>query len=164
MHEDWNDVVAEARKRCRARRARVLAHPQIAAKLTQPPLRYRDPSFWTGYIPPKIIEGPSGPIENRSPERRALIEICNEVIEAERQAAAGGEIQTAASPGSVTGPQLTRLHIMFAEAQITERADKLDYCQVQTGRPIESTKQLSQNEASIVMDMLAAIIEMEKQA
>lgn len=42
----------EGRTRAAHRRARVLAHPDIAEALTEPPLRYTTADKWEGHIPP----------------------------------------------------------------------------------------------------------------
>lgn len=63
------------------RRALVLAHPDLAAKLTEPPLAHSSPEKWTGYIPQAITC--TGAI-NTSPVRAQLVAI---VAEAERRAA-----------------------------------------------------------------------------
>lgn len=44
-----------------ARRDRVLAYPDLAQRLTQPPIGLEDPTQWTGWIPPQTIpEGVCG--------------------------------------------------------------------------------------------------------
>jgi len=58
------------------RRRAVLAHPDLAARLTEPPLAYSDPSRWTGYIPPEMWQQ----LPNRSPRRTALVEIYEEAL------------------------------------------------------------------------------------
>jgi hypothetical protein len=40
----------------RDRRDRVLRYPDLAARLTQPPLNYRRPEDWQGWIPPEALE------------------------------------------------------------------------------------------------------------
>lgn len=67
------------------RRALVLKHPDLAAKLTEPPLRHTLPEHWTGYIPPAHdpeTYGGGQPL-NTSPARAALVAL---VAEAERRA------------------------------------------------------------------------------
>jgi hypothetical protein len=39
-----------------ARRARVLRHPDLARRLTEPPLDYRRAEDWSGWIPPAHLE------------------------------------------------------------------------------------------------------------
>jgi hypothetical protein len=90
------------------RRASVLAHPDLAARLTQPPLNYARPDQWNGYIPPATVDlGESealrtvgiggrgeqvvrfnqlgrrtrGEQENDAPERAALLDISREAWE-----------------------------------------------------------------------------------
>lgn len=57
-----------------ARRINVLAHADLAEKLTQPPIGYKQPEQWNGYIPPDTSEGR----HNRSPRREALLELVDE--------------------------------------------------------------------------------------
>lgn len=51
-------AAAKARSDAKARRARVLRHPDLAKRLTQRPLSYEQPEQWNGYIPP--LHGPWG--------------------------------------------------------------------------------------------------------
>jgi hypothetical protein len=83
------------------RRAAVLAHGDLAARLARPPLCYRRPGDWNGYIPPVVAldddggilrrveqngravfnqlgRRSSGIVYNDTPERAALIEISTE--------------------------------------------------------------------------------------
>lgn len=69
----WSNVDPE----CQARRELVLRHPEIATRLTQPPLRYSRPEVWNGWVPPFMW----GEQINNSPRRAALIVI---VAEAEK--------------------------------------------------------------------------------
>lgn len=76
------------------RRALVLRHPDLAARLCQPPLRHTTPEHWTGYIPPAydaVALGGTQPI-NTSPARAALVAL---VAEAEQRAAAERKDQAA---------------------------------------------------------------------
>ena len=58
------------------RRAAALKHPDLAARLTQPPLSWSRPERWNGYIPPRMWqESP-----NDSPRRVALVEIAAEAM------------------------------------------------------------------------------------
>lgn len=82
----WAQPIREAREACEARRARVLAHPDIADLLTKPPLKFARPEQWTGYIAPAVIESGRGTVTNTSPRRAALIAICQAVAEREREA------------------------------------------------------------------------------
>lgn len=164
--QHMSDGVRYERERARVRRARVLAWPAIAARLTEEPLNYKWPEQWNGYVPPANRAGGSVEETNVSIRRQALIDICNEVAEAERHRDETGEgpaeIVTPSMPGSITPKMLTRLHIMFTEAGISERDDKLGYCQSVIDRPIDSTKSLSRNEASQVMNALEQIINPEE--
>ncbi|MFF5404576.1 hypothetical protein ACFY8K_16955 [Streptomyces misionensis] len=69
------------------RRALVLKHPDLAERLTQPPINHITPQHWTGYVPPAHDPenyGGGRPI-NTSPIRAALAAL---VEEAERRASA----------------------------------------------------------------------------
>lgn len=68
------------------RRALVLKHPDLAARLTEPPLRHTLPEHWTGYIPPSHDAPSVGGYQpiNTSPARAALAAI---LAEAEARAA-----------------------------------------------------------------------------
>lgn len=87
-----------------ARRARVLAHPDLVQRLTERPLRFTDPYRWNGWIPPRSLpEEPCGSecgrhsrgacsathqaSLNDSPYRRALVEIAAEAYRRELQPA-----------------------------------------------------------------------------
>lgn len=59
---------------CARRRAAVLRWPDLAARLTEPPISHATPDAWTGYIPPATFNG--GP--NTHPARRALIDLTTE--------------------------------------------------------------------------------------
>jgi hypothetical protein len=78
-------------RRNRDYKARVLAHPDIAARLTEPPMRYTRPDQWSGYIPPQWIAGAGdNPAEGRlntSPYRAQLVDIMTELVQRERQQA-----------------------------------------------------------------------------
>lgn len=98
-----NNTWAEAIKQLQAAKAReiadrrelVLRYPDIAAKLTERPLRFSRPEAWNGYIPPKLTPDRDGYRLNTSPFRAALVAICAEAEQRERD---GGE-QT-----RITGP------------------------------------------------------------
>lgn len=73
------------RREAAERRKLVLAHPDLAARLTRPPLDYKTPDQWSGHIPPLMIEGPYDPrsprgawIRNPSPQRIHLVAIVRE--------------------------------------------------------------------------------------
>jgi hypothetical protein len=44
---------AEYKAESEARRERVLKYPDLAKRLTEPPLSFRTPQDWNGYVPPK---------------------------------------------------------------------------------------------------------------
>lgn len=76
----WRRQYADAEAARKARRAAVLAHPDLAERLTQPPLSYAKAEQWNGGIPPKHSpEDAGGRVKpNDSPRRAALVEICEE--------------------------------------------------------------------------------------
>ena len=65
---DWT---AQESRTCSERRALVLAHPDLAKRLTERPLSYSRPENWTGYVPPLQWRGE----HNDSVHRRALVAI-----------------------------------------------------------------------------------------
>jgi hypothetical protein len=66
--------------RAQSERARVLRHPDIAKRLTEPPLRYSRPEVWNGYLPPDMWQGR----HNDSPQRAALLEIVTAAVAADK--------------------------------------------------------------------------------
>jgi len=97
LHEAAQMIARETR-RCQARRAAVLSHPDLAARLTEPDIGYSKPSDWNGWIPPafirpgsaeELLQSPTGRLNQRgkraageepndSPRRAALVEIATE--------------------------------------------------------------------------------------
>lgn len=67
----WDRYTATPRLQNERRRALVLRHPEVARRLTRPPLDYARPEQWTGYIPPESWNGE----HNDSPRRAALLDI-----------------------------------------------------------------------------------------
>jgi hypothetical protein len=76
------------------RRALVLRHPDLAARLTEPPLRHTLPEHWTGYIPPSHDAPSVGGYQpiNTAPCRPALLAL---VAEAEARTASQQKGQAA---------------------------------------------------------------------
>jgi hypothetical protein len=70
---------AEAMALSAERRYRVLKHPDLAARLTEPPIGFAEARQWTGYVPPRIWGGQL----NVCPQRQALAAICNEALDRE---------------------------------------------------------------------------------
>ncbi|MEU0236811.1 hypothetical protein ABZ234_03905 [Nocardiopsis sp. NPDC006198] len=58
------------------RRRAVLAHPDLAERLTLPPLNFSSPDRWEGYIPPEMWQQ----VPNNSPRRLALVAIYEEAL------------------------------------------------------------------------------------
>lgn len=84
---DENDVgrfiktqMANAQRAAAYRRGLVLRHPDLAARLTEPPIGHATPEIWNGYIPPTT--DCTGAI-NTASCRPALLAL---VAEAERRA------------------------------------------------------------------------------
>ena len=83
----FSDLAAIEREKIRERRRRVLAHPDIAQRLTEPPLNMPTPEMWAGYIPPAEVPSVNGYKPNMSPRRRALVEIVRAVRQRENELA-----------------------------------------------------------------------------
>jgi len=60
----------------RTPREAVLAHPDLAERLTQPPLGYAQPSQWNGFVPPELFNNQI----NDSPRRAALVAVVDEAL------------------------------------------------------------------------------------
>jgi|SRR5215471_1980382 len=90
-------ILAEAHRRTLARRERVLRYPDLAARLTEPPLNYARPEQWNGFVPPRwgqladpeVLRSPVGEAnkhgkrakgrqDSDTPYRQALITIAAE--------------------------------------------------------------------------------------
>jgi hypothetical protein len=61
----------------RALRELVLSHPDLAAKLCQPPLNFTKPTNWNGFVAPDLFNGE----RNDSPYRKALAAIVAEAMD-----------------------------------------------------------------------------------
>lgn len=72
---DAREDLAQASAAVKTRRIRVLAHDDLAARLTRPPLSYTKPGQWNGYVPPALDACGR---RNNSPRRAALVEIAAE--------------------------------------------------------------------------------------
>ncbi len=88
-------IRAEARAAAAERRRRVLAHPDLAQRLTERPLGFMRPEMWNGYVPPASgfsgrVTGPGelpAEVANDSPVYFALCELGRAVAERERGSA-----------------------------------------------------------------------------
>lgn len=91
----WQDAIAERKRESAARRARVLAHPDLAQQLTEPPLRLTNPLCWNRFVPPQRLSEetctqcerdsrrctrPHRSRVNDSPVRRQLVAIATEAM------------------------------------------------------------------------------------
>lgn len=81
--------MAEAQRAAAHRRGLVLRYPDLAAKLTERPLRFTTPEHWNGFIPPATWNQAL----NTTPGRPVLLAL---VAEAEKRNAAPREIKEAA--------------------------------------------------------------------
>lgn len=85
MNGSVSDFGVQAKRECEARRARVLAHPDIAKRLCDFPLRASTPEMWTGFVPPAEVPTVNGWKRNESPIRRQIIAILKAVEAAENE-------------------------------------------------------------------------------
>lgn len=94
----WRSAGARSRQASIERRARVLAHPDLARRLTEPPLALSEPGRWSGWIPPRqlaeqacavcVARGPAWACRGRehlapvndSPFRAQLVDIAAEAM------------------------------------------------------------------------------------
>ena len=82
-HRMWQTALTASEAECAARRAVVLADPDIASRLRDRPLGFKHAGQWTGFVPPETFNGG----RNQTWEREALAAIVADAIAAE---AAGG--------------------------------------------------------------------------
>jgi hypothetical protein len=73
--------MAAGRVECARRRGLVLRYPDLAAKLTEPPLRFTTPEHWNGYIPPSTWNQAI----NTAPCRTALLALVEEAEKRQSQ-------------------------------------------------------------------------------
>lgn len=71
----------EGRTQAAERKALILRHPDLAAKLCEPPLGYQRPDQWSGAVPPETWNG----VANDSPLRPVILQL---LAEAEAREAA----------------------------------------------------------------------------
>lgn len=58
----------------------VLGQPDLAARLCAPPLDFKQPEQWNGYIPPYMVPGHDKHVRNDSPRRVHLVAIVREAL------------------------------------------------------------------------------------
>jgi hypothetical protein len=81
---DWDQIIAAARSHgitiAQYQRELILRYPDVAVKLTAPPLSLANPQQWSGYIPgPYHPEDEHGRVRpNRSPVRAQLLALLDE--------------------------------------------------------------------------------------
>ena len=83
-------TTAQAHERNVAQRALVLAHPEVARRLTDYPLALREPKCWNGFVPPELWREE----RNDTPQRAQLLAI---IAEAQRHDADGCDCYAAAA-------------------------------------------------------------------
>lgn len=83
-----DDAFAAGIRQAKHRRARVLAHPDLAALLCEPPYSLPTPEMWNGYVAPAQIPMFRHPEwkPNDSPIRKQVMEILFLVAAREEQA------------------------------------------------------------------------------
>lgn len=77
----WQDAALIESDKAKERRRRVLAHPDLAKRLCEPPYNLAAPEMWTGFVPPAEVPVATYWRPNNSPIRRQLIDILNAVAE-----------------------------------------------------------------------------------
>ena len=80
---EWQSAAKLAREEREEQRRLILRYPDIAARLCAPPLDYKRPDQWTGYIPPRW-DAPNEAFvvrPNDSPRRVALLELLEAAAE-----------------------------------------------------------------------------------
>jgi len=79
---DWKAyrraVRSEAMAVCTIRKTAVLAHPDLAEKLTENPCAFSRPELWSGYVPSATVELKHSQRANDSPYRAQLVAIVAE--------------------------------------------------------------------------------------
>lgn len=73
----WRKAHAAANARMARQKTAVLAHPDLAERLTMSPLNYTNPDQWNGGIPAEAFNGGN----NDSPRRAALAGIVEEAMQ-----------------------------------------------------------------------------------
>jgi hypothetical protein len=73
----WRKAYAETSARMKRQKDAVLAHPDLAERLTMSPLNYAKPEQWNGGVPAETFNGGN----NDSPRRAALAAIVEEAIQ-----------------------------------------------------------------------------------
>lgn len=72
-------IAAQARATAKELRTLVLSYPDLATRLTEPPIGFKHADQWTGYVPPAFDADVGGVVKpNRSPIREALLDIVTE--------------------------------------------------------------------------------------
>ena len=82
IQAEYAAAAARSKTASQARRDRVLRWPDLAKQLCEPPLNYRRPQDWNGWVPPRTVayvDHNYAPA-NDSPWRAALVTICAEAL------------------------------------------------------------------------------------
>lgn len=80
---EWRSAAQQAARDSAEQRRMILEFPDLAAKLCQPPLGYKQPEQWTGYIPPRWDATSEDNVvkPNDSPRRAALLALLEQAAE-----------------------------------------------------------------------------------
>lgn len=71
---------------------------------------------------------------------------------------AAAPTQASGSNGAVTKPQLQKLHVLFSQSGWTDKGDRNRAAAAIVGRPLESSTQMTRQEASKVIDTLTKVV------
>jgi hypothetical protein len=155
VRKQVEEETAEERGKAESRRARVLAHPDIAVLLCRPPLNMTHPQMWSGYIPPRYHMGKPNP----TPVRTQILAILNKVVEREEWLAKRGKT----APETITDKTLQILHICLGEYGIDDRDEKLRYLSTSAGRTITTSREMHEEEGQYAIGILRQLIIAEKE-
>ncbi len=107
---------------------------------------------------PAAIDSPTAPSGSKRMSRKSKPQPEPDVpTDADADVIDGEVVET--DPDAITPAQLKKLHASFNDQGITDRAERLEYVNATLGRhdnPVGSSKELTKDEASKVIDMLEA--------
>lgn len=106
-----------------------------------------------GDVPLAVEPDPQGEAPASTPGRRVLSRPRPAPAEPEAEADVSGEIE---NPDPITANQLKKMGALMREAGLTQRADALLYVRQVIGHDVESRNDLTKDQASAVIDRLAA--------
>lgn len=67
-------------------------------------------------------------------------------------------VQANGNSATASKPQLQKLHVLFSQAEWTDKGDRLRAAAAIVGRPLESSTQMTRQEASKVIDTLTKVV------